>query len=156
MSGRIIADVTPPEGWMMKSVVVDGQDFTNRPFDLGRRAALSNVIITVTNRLTTVSGRVSDARAQPVREYVVVIVPVETYEAGVMTRRVRVVRPGPEGTFTTRGMMPGQYRAVAVEALEDGRQFSPELQQQVRRLGQEFILREGETGTLSLPLAPDL
>jgi hypothetical protein len=87
---------------------------------------------------------------------VVVIVPVETYEAGVMTRRVRVVRPGPEGTFTERGMMPGQYRAVAVEALEEGRQFSPEVQQQVRRLGQELSLREGETGTLSLPLAPDL
>ena len=52
--------------------------------------------------------------------------------------------------------MPGRYMAVAVAALEDGRQFAPEFQQQVRRLGQEFSMREGEAETLNLRLAPDL
>ena len=141
---------------MMKSVVVNGDDVTGAPLDLGDRVTLPNVAITLTNRLTRVSGQVSDARAQPVRDYVAVIVPADTYEVGVMARRVRAIRPGPEATFTTQGVMPGRYLAVAVEGLEDGRQFSPEFQQQVRRLGQEFILREGETATLNLRLTPAL
>jgi hypothetical protein len=53
-------------------------------------------------------------------------------------------------------MMPGRYVAVAVEALEEGRQFSPEFQQQARRVGQEFTLREGESRALNLRLTPDL
>ena len=156
ISGRILVGATAPEGWMMKSVVVNGDDVTGAPLDLGDRVTLPNVVITLTNRLTRVSGQVSDARAQPVRDYVAVIVPAETYEVGVMARRVRAIRPGPEATFTTQGVMPGRYLAVAVEGLEDGRQFSPEFQQHVRRLGQEFILREGETATLNLRLTPDL
>jgi hypothetical protein len=140
----------------MKSVVVNGEDFTNTPLDLGGLATLSNVAIIVTNRLTTVSGQVNDAGAQPVRDSVVVLVPSETYEPGVMVRRVRAVRAGPEGMFTTQGMMPGRYVAVAVEALEEGRQFSPEFQQHARRLGREFTLREGETRVLDLRLTPDL
>ena len=53
-------------------------------------------------------------------------------------------------------MMPGRYVAVAVEALEEGQEFSPEFHRQVRRVGQEFTLREGESSTLNLRLQPDL
>jgi hypothetical protein len=156
VSGRVMVDVTSPEGWMMKSVVVDRLDVTDTSLDLGRRPTLSDVIITLTNRLTTVSAAVTDTRGQPLRSGAVVIVPVETYEGGIMARRVRVVRPDPDGTFATRGMMPGRYLAVAVDALEEGRQFSPEFQQQVRRLGRELSLKEGESATLNLRLTPDL
>jgi hypothetical protein len=155
VSGRIIIGVTSPDGWMMKSIAVAGDDFTHAPIDLAGRTSLSNVVITMTSKLTTVSGQVADVRGQSVRDYAVVIVPAEAYEIGITNRRVRTLRAGPEGTFTTRGMMPGRYVAVAVEAVEEGRQFSPEFQQQVRRAGQEFSLREGETATLNLRLTPD-
>ena len=82
--------------------------------------------------------------------------PVVAYPPGVMAQRVKALRPGPSGTFTTQGMWPGRYAAVAVPALENGRHFSPELQQQVRRVGQEFTLGEGQTAALNLRLIPDL
>ena len=156
ITGRVIVSASSPDGWMTKSVVVDGQDFTHSSLDVRDRATVSNVVVTLTNRLTTLRGQVMDAGAQPTRDYVVVVVPAETYEAPIMNQRVRALRPGPDATFTTRGMMPGRYMAVAVEALEDSRQFAPEFQQQVRRLGQEFSIREGEAATLNLRLTPDL
>ncbi len=156
ITGRVIVSASSPDGWMTKSVVVDGQDFTHSPLDVRDRATVSNVVITLTNRMTTLRGQVIDGRAQPVGDYVVVVVPAETYEPPIMNQRVRALRPGADTTFTTRGMMPGRYMAVAVAALEDGRQFAPEFQQQVRRLGQEFSMREGEAATLNLRLAPDL
>jgi hypothetical protein len=156
VTGRVIVETTLPEGWVMKSVVVEGDELIDTPVDLGGRATLSNMVITVTNRLTTVRGQVSDARGLPVRDYVVVMVPAETFDTGIMARRVRAVRPGLDATFTARGLRPGRYLVTAVEALEEGLQFSPEFQQHVRRLGQELSLREGETATLSLRLTPDL
>ncbi len=156
LTGRIMVGATAPQGWMVKSVIADGKDVSDEVIDLGGRATLPNVIVTMTNRLTTLSGQVTDARAQQAREYVVVIVPVEVFHPGLMAQRVKALRPGPAGTFTTQGMRPGRYAAIAVEALEDGRHFSSELQQQVRRLGQEFTLGEGQTATLNLRLTPDL
>jgi hypothetical protein len=45
---------------------------------------------------------------------------------------------------------------VAVEALEQGRQFAPEFQEQLRRGAREFSLKEGESATLDLTLTPGL
>ena len=77
ITGRVIVSATSPDGWMTKSVVVDGQDITHSPLDLRDRATVSNVVLTLTNRMTTLRGQVIDARAQPVSDYVVVVVPAE-------------------------------------------------------------------------------
>jgi hypothetical protein len=68
-------------------------------------------VVTLTNKLTTVSGQVNDARAQPVRDSAVVLMPAEMLDPAVMARRVKLVVSGPDGTFTTRGTMPGRYLA---------------------------------------------
>ena len=57
---------------------------------------------------------------------------------------------------SSRGMRPGRYIATAVEDLEQGRQFAPEFQEQLRRSAREFSVREGETVTLDLKLTTGL
>ena len=53
-------------------------------------------------------------------------------------------------------MRPGRYVATAIESLEQGRQFAPEFQRELRRGAQEFSVREGESVTVDLKLTPDL
>jgi hypothetical protein len=53
-----------------------------------------------------------------------------------------------------RNIRPGRYLATAIEALEDGREFSPEFQKQLRRDAREIMIAEGETQTLDLRLTP--
>jgi hypothetical protein len=36
ITGRVLVDATPPPGWVMKSVVVEGQSVTDTPLDVGR------------------------------------------------------------------------------------------------------------------------
>jgi hypothetical protein len=145
-----------PAGWMIKSVTFDGEDITDLPIDVGGRTALSDVRIVLTDKLTNIGGHVTDAKGQALKDYVVVIQSSEQHEPIAAARRIRVVRPDNTGRFQTRGMRPGRYVATAIEALEQGLQFSPEFQKELRRGAREFTIGEGETIAVDLPLTPGL
>ena len=155
-SGRVFFMVTTPPLWVIKSVTLDGNDITDEPLELTGKQSLSGLVIRLTDKLTQISGRVNDGRGQVLRDYVVVIQPTEPKEPVVASRLIRTARPDTNGRFETRGMRPGRYVATAVEAIEQGRQFAPEFQEQLRRRGREFTVREGESVALDLALASDL
>jgi protocatechuate 3,4-dioxygenase beta subunit len=156
VSGRVFFGMTAPQGWILKSVTADGDDITDVPVDMDNRALLSDVRIVLTDKLTDVAGQVTDARGLPLKDYVVIIQPAATLEPIVASRSIRVVRPDTSGRFQVRGMRPGRYVATALESLEQGRQFSPEFQKELRRDARPFAVREGETITVDLRLTPDL
>lgn len=155
-SGRVFLMVSTPPLWVIKSVTLDGNDITDEPLELTGKQSISGLVIRLTDKLTQISGRVSDGRGQVLRDYVVVIQPAEAQEPIVASRWIRTARPDTSGRFETRGMRPGRYVATAVEALEQGRQFAPEFQEQLRRGGREFSVREGESVALDLTLTPNL
>jgi len=148
--------VSTPPSWVVKSITLDGNDITNEPFDATGKQAVSGLVLRLTDKLTQISGRVNDGRGQLVRDYVVVIQPVEQKDPLVASRSTRTARPDTNGRFETRGMRPGRYIATAIETLEQGRQFSPEFREQLRRGAREFSVREGETISLDLTLTPGL
>jgi protocatechuate 3,4-dioxygenase beta subunit len=155
-TGRLFLMVTTPPLWVIKSVTLDGNDITDEPLELTGKQSISGLVIRLTDKLTQISGRVSDGRGQLLRDYVVVIQPTEAKEPIVASRWIRTARPDTSGRFETRGMRPGRYVATAIEALEQGRQFAPEFQEQLRHAGREFSVREGESIALDLTLTPNL
>jgi hypothetical protein len=155
-SGRIFLTVATPPAWVIKSVTMDGDDITDQPLELTGKSSLSGIVIRLTDKLTQISGRVSDGRGQLLRDYVVVIQPVEEKEPLIASRLTRTARPDTNGRFETRGLRPGRYIATAIETIEQGRQFSPEFREQLRRGAREFSVREGETVALDLTLTPGL
>ena len=152
-SGLVQLDV-PGADVVMKSVTLDGRDITNEALNLEGMEVVSGVIVTVTDRQTTVAGHVLDRDGQPVRSYVVVVLPADPTATDV-PRRIHMVRSDANGRFEIRRMRPGRYLAAAVEWIEQGRQFAPEFQERLRREAREFTVGEGETLTLELRLAPD-
>jgi protocatechuate 3,4-dioxygenase beta subunit len=155
-SGRVFLTVPAPPGWILKSVTIDGEDVTDVPIDLNGRTALSDVRLTLTDKLTNISGQVSDGRGQPLNDYVVIVQPADQREPVSAARAIRLARPDTRGRFEVRGLRPGRYVATAIEAIEQGRQFSPEFQKELRRGAHDFSVREGEAVTLDLKLTPDL
>ena len=155
-SGRVFLSPSTGPLWMLKSITIEGEDVTDTPIDLSGRQTVSGVVIRMTDKLTQIAGQVNDARGQLLKDYVVVVLPVESKEPVVAARWIRTVRPDSNGRFLARGLRPGRYVAVAVEALEQGRQFAPEFQEQLRRGAREFSLKEGESATLDLTLTPGL
>jgi hypothetical protein len=159
LRGRIHLDVSSPPNWMLKSVIVDGRDFTEVPLDLADRPSIDDVVITLSDKMTTVSGGVTDSRGAPLNSYVVVILPAEEKESArdFFYHYIRAARPDTNGRFETRGLKPGRYVALAIETLEQGRQFAPEFQRQLRsRSPREFTIKEGESLSLDLRLTAGL
>jgi hypothetical protein len=154
-SGRVFFNVPAPSGWMVKSVTLDGDDITDVPLDLTGRASIPDLRIVLTDKLTNVSGQVSNTRGEALQDYVVVIQPVERKEPVIASRFIRTVRPDTTGTFQTRGMRPGRYLATAVQALDEGQQFNPEYQGQLREKGTSFSVSEGGSARLALELTAE-
>ncbi len=156
--GRVYLNVPGSANWnwTVKSVTLAGHDVTDVPVDLTDRPNLDGVRITMTDKLSNVSGHVTDTGGKPVTQYVVVIQPTDQKEPRVASRFIRTGRPDIDGRFELRNVRPGRYVATAVEALEDGRQFSLEFQKELRRGAREFTLTEGETLSLDLKLAAGL
>lgn len=153
--GPVFFTAATPPAWVVKSVTLDGTDITDEPFDLTGKQSVSGLIIRLTDKLTQISGRVTAGRGQLLRDYVVVIQPAEPKEPALNSRWIRMARPDTSGRFETR-VRPGRYVATAIETLEQGRQFVPEFQEQLRRGAREFSVREGETVALDLTLTSGL
>jgi hypothetical protein len=67
-----------------------------------------------------------------------------------------VQRPDQTGRFSVKGLPAGRYTATALEWIEQGRQFAPEFQQELRKAGRDVTLKDGETSTLDLRIATGL
>ena len=94
-SGKVFFNLLPaPSGWMVKSVTLDGNDITDVALDLTGRAAIADLRIVLTDKLTNVSGQVTNARGEALRDYVVVIQPAEQKEPVIASRLIRTGETG--------------------------------------------------------------
>ena len=69
-------------------------------------------------------------------------------------RRMRMVRPDQQGRFRAEHLPPGDYLAAAVVELDMEGGFEPEVLDGLRPGAKAFRVREGDTTSLSLTLAP--
>jgi hypothetical protein len=152
-SAAMLLRVAGSPAWTMKAVLLDGEDVTDTPLDWGK-GSVTSLRIVMTDRLTTVSGRVVDSRGRPLTDYAVIIQPEEAKTGVVAARYLRLARPDQSGSFRVTGLPPGRYAATAVETFEQGRQFVPEVQARLKERAKTFSLDEGGTATLDLPLTP--
>jgi hypothetical protein len=149
---RLIRVQGVPSGWALSSVTVEGTDVTDTPFEFKPGTTVSGVVITMTNRLTEITGGVRDPRGQPVADYVLVAFAEDTRLWGAQSRFVQTARPNQNGTFTIKGLPPGRYLAAVVPALENGMQNDPAVLEQLRMGAQNFSLAEGQTLNLNLTM----
>ena len=156
VTGRVFFTLPTPAGWTVKSVTLDGDDVSDTPLDLTGRESVTGLRITLTDKLTSVTGQVMMANGQPSKDYVVVILPAEPKDPIVAARWIRTARPDTNGRFEMRGLRPGRYVATGIESLEQGRQFAPDFQNELRRGARDFSLTEGEAVTLDLRLVTGL
>jgi protocatechuate 3,4-dioxygenase beta subunit len=154
LSGRVFLQLSVV-GWTIKSISLDGEDVTDEPIDLTGRQSIA-VVIRATDKLTQISGKVSDTRGQRTRECTVVFQPAEAREPIIAARLMRLIRCDSMGSFEVRGMRPGRYVVTAVTSIEQGRQFEPEFREQLRRVSESLNIREGERLTLDLKLTSGL
>jgi protocatechuate 3,4-dioxygenase beta subunit len=107
---RRIAITDSPGGWTLKSVFANGVDVTDRALPFGQpQQSLSDVEIVLTNRLTELTGRVTDSRGDATQRYTLLVFPSDRDRWYPGSRFFRRALPDANGTFTARGLPPGDY-----------------------------------------------
>lgn len=123
----------------------EGRDLIDAPLALAGHT--TDVVITLTNRMTEVHGTARSAAGVPDPDAVVVVFPADRdawRDAGPNAPRLRQVLPDVAGDFRVEGLPPGDYYIVAVPAkdLDDG---SPTLFADLARGADALRLEEGVT-----------
>jgi hypothetical protein len=153
-AGRYIANILPntvPPGWSVKSILMNGRDVSVEPLEL-TDADVSGVVVVFTDKATTLSGSVTNAKGpDPTAE--VVIFPADSMawkEIGVVARRGRVERVTAAGTFSITGLPPGDYFVAAASGSLAGDRQDPALLAVLMRDAQRVTLADGGSATVQV------
>jgi Carboxypeptidase regulatory-like domain len=144
--------VTTPEGWAVSAVMRDGRDITDAPIELRNGEQLSGIQIKVTDRVTTLSGELTDDNGAPLADGTVIVFAAGAEKWFEGSRFVRAVRPDQRGRYQVKGLPPGDYLAVAVDYVEDGGWNEPEFLASLRQRTQKVTLDASSPRTLSLKI----
>ncbi len=138
--------------WMIEAVLVAGSDVTDAPFDFRPNEEI-NAEIVLTDRITQVSGMVSDRDGTPSSDFTVVVFPEDETKWTPPSRYVKSARPDQQGLVKIIGLPPDdRYLAVAVDYLEEGGASDPEFLDLIKSRATRFSLGEGASATFDLKL----
>lgn len=149
--------VLPTSGtWTMKAVMHESRDIIDGQVILSGSETLNGVQVIMTNRLTTLTGSVTDSEQRPTRDYVVVIHPEDAEKVKPRSRYVRIARADREGQFKVTGLPPGNYLAAAVDSIEEGAEQDREFIDRIRASSVRVELTETAPKSITLKLATPL
>jgi hypothetical protein len=153
-SDAVVIRPSTPQGWLLKSVFVNGQDVTDTPMEFPPGQTVSGVQVVLTKKIASVSGAVTDSRGTPALDATVVVFPANDKLWTFQSRFVRTARPDQDGRFRISTLpSPEQYLVVAVQGLEDGQAGDPAFLASIRDAAAKFELAEGETKAVDVKLA---
>ena len=144
--------VTLPEGWMLKSITQGGKDLSDVEIPLRSGDEVRDVEVTITDRVTTVSGRLVDDKNEPVYDATVVVFAAEPERWFESSRSVKSARPDQQGQWRIKALPPGEYLAIALEYVEDGSWNDPEYLDSLRKDATRVTLGEGASETVALKI----
>jgi hypothetical protein len=133
--------VEPPEGWMVKDLVVDAAAVTDATLDLrGQQNVPLRVVLT--DRVSEVRGSI--ALNRDIRSASVIVFPSDPARWNPPSRYVRIVPVDGTGGYRIAGLPAARYLAVAIDGLEEGEGEDPEFLARIRDIATSFDLADGE------------
>jgi Carboxypeptidase regulatory-like domain len=151
--GRMRINVIGLAGWAIRSVRLNGTDVTDAGVEFKAGEDLAGVEVEMTNKVTIVSGLVTNARGETVKDYSTIAFAQDREKWKITGRYQSMGRPDQDGRFKINGLPPGDYYIVALEKIEPGQFTDPEFLDAIRVRATAITLREGETRTVDLRIA---
>jgi carboxypeptidase family protein len=108
--GELLLRASAPSQYL-KSVTVGSQDITDKPREF---KANDRITITLTSRVSTVEGNVSDAAGAPMTDAGIILFSEEKATWRYSSARTKRSPVDPYAHFRITGLMPGRYLIVAV------------------------------------------
>jgi len=135
--------------------MLDGVDLADTPFDLGSGDRITAVVVTMTDRVAELSGALRDPKDKPISCYTVIVFAAEKLHLVAGSRSMPPpVQEGHDGTFRFVGLPPGQYRVVALSAIDSTVTATEAFLSQVGPRAVALTLAPGEHKVLNLRVTP--
>ena len=152
-AGRYIASALPvPAGWSVKSITYNGRDISVEPVELAD-SDLSGVVVTFTDKTTSLIGTVVTDGKGPAALAEVVVFPADSLawkDVGVVARRSRVERVSEAGDYSITGLPPGDYFVAAIAGSRPGDRQDPSLLAALMPTASRTTLVDGGTNAVQL------
>ena len=105
--------------WVLKSAMLNGRDVTDEPFEIGPGERVSDVVVTLTDRPTELTGVLQDTTGQPAPGFYVVVFPTDPKQWIQGSRRLpSPARAASDGAFRFAGLPVGVYHLAAVTTID--------------------------------------
>jgi protocatechuate 3,4-dioxygenase beta subunit len=154
MGPRLFRVINAPKGWVVKRVLLNGDDITDKGAEFKPGEDVAGLEIELTNRVTTLAGAITDDRGQSQKDSTVVIFPEDQSKWVLPTNRwMTTTRPDQEGRYKITALPPGSYYALAVEYVAPGEWQDPDWLARAAKKATRVTLDEGSSRTLDLKVA---
>jgi hypothetical protein len=139
-------------GFNIHAVRLNGTDVTDTGVEFKANEDIGGLEVELTNKLTTISGLVTNARGEPVKDYSAIAFAQDREKWKVFGRYQGMGRPDQDGRFKISGLPPSDYYIIALDTIDPGQQTDPEFLDAIRTKATAVTIREGETRTVDLKI----
>jgi hypothetical protein len=144
--------------WGVKAILHNGTDITDTVLPFGRdNQSLTEVEVVLTRRVSEISGTVVDSRSRPAETATIVAFSPDRSLWYYATRFIGSADAQRDGTFTIRGLAPGDYHVAVVDRrlMTDvfGSIRDPDVLESLAAGSQRVTIDEGQRVAVSLRLA---
>ena len=148
---RLVRVAVRTPGWMLKRITRQGREITDEPIDF-TKGDVEDVEVVLTNRVTSVSGTVTDDQAKPATDYVVIIFSADRSKWTDRSRFIALGRPTQSGTFRVANLPPDDYFAIALAGVQGSQWQDPEFLKTLEEGATRMLLGDGESKKVTLRL----
>jgi len=140
-------------GGTIKSATSAGEDILDFPLDVSGDRDIGDLVVTLTDKVTELSGTLSDATGNPALDYVVLLTPKDQRYWIPGGRRILTTRPDSRGHYSFSNPPPGDYLIAALTDLEPGAQYDPDFLKTLVGASMAISISEGGRQTQDIRLA---
>ncbi len=131
------------DGWTLVSATTSGRDVLDAPLDVRAGDTVADLVITFTDHPSELAGRLQNASGRAAPDYYIIAFAADRAFWTPLSRRVRQVRPGNDGTFSVRGLPTGDYWIAALTDVEPGEWYDPAFLAQLVPAAARVSVRDG-------------
>jgi protocatechuate 3,4-dioxygenase beta subunit len=132
---------SPTVPWTVRSITIGGQDALDGYVDL--RQSAGDAVITLTDRVASLSGKVDSGAAAPA-DYIMVLFSTDRAQWRAQSRRILTARTASDGSYVFRSVPPGEYFFAPVDDAEPGEWYDPAFLQRLTAGALQVTIAEGE------------
>ena len=117
LTARVREATTGRPRWLARSAPSNGRDLLDR-FQVRPGGDLADITVTITDRISVLSGKLIDGNGQPAPDYAILVFPADRTHWLYPSRRLLRSRSASDGSFRVTGLPAGNYFLAALTDLE--------------------------------------